>query len=242
MPLRGIKKKLALLRQSQAQALPLIYIIKDINSRYQFMTDLAAQHTGSSSADELIDRTVSDLQCDAAQYAAEWEHYDKMTLEQRSETLLLSNIQSAIGATVSLICNKPIINENGQAEGIETWVQVLPSSAGLDKIVKGYLPESSISLKIQSDGSKLLTLREHECVYYLSRGCTFLEIAEKLCISPRTVEAHITNIKIKLDVKTRSELIVKACELGYVQINLLDPNLQPGKLQLLGVKPFEPLE
>ncbi len=43
-------------------------------------------------------------------------------------------------------------------------------------------------------------------------------------------------------MKTRSELIVKACELGYVQINMLDPILKPGKLQLLGVKPYEPQE
>lgn len=75
MPLPGIKEKLALLSQSQAQSLALIYLIKDNNSRFQFMTDLAAQHTGSSSAQELINRTASDLQCDAAEYAAELKHY-----------------------------------------------------------------------------------------------------------------------------------------------------------------------
>ncbi len=82
-------------------------------------------------------------------------------------------------------------------------------------------------------------MREQQCIYYLTRGFTFLEIGEYLNISPRTVETHITNIKIKLNVKTRSELIVKVCELGYLQINPLNPDLQPGKLQLLEIKPLE---
>ncbi len=234
---KGLKDKLALLKNTNAQNLPFIYLIKDQNFRFQFMTNLSAQHTGFSDASESANLTAADLKCEAVNHAKELFHYDRMTMETRSETLLLSLIHSAMGATVSLICNKPIINDKNEVEGVETWAQVLPSSVGLDKIIQGYNGIETELVNHKND-PHLLTLREQECVYYLVRGCTFLEIAQKLFISARTVESHITNIKHKLGVNTRSELIVKACELGYVQINLLDPNLQPGKLQLLGLKPF----
>ena len=76
----------------------------------------------------------------------------------------------------------------------------------------------------------------------MTKGFNFAEIGNKLFISPRTVETHVANIKIKLGVKTRAELIARACELGYLQINILNPNTKPGKLQLLGIKPCEVLE
>jgi DNA-binding NarL/FixJ family response regulator len=90
--------------------------------------------------------------------------------------------------------------------------------------------------------SNALTLREQECVYYLTKGFTFREMANALNISPRTVETHVTNIKLKLKVNTRAELIVKVCELGYIQINPRNPDWKPGKLQLLSIKPCESVE
>jgi DNA-binding CsgD family transcriptional regulator len=242
MKLPRLKDKIAFLRQSQFQTLPLIYVIKDKKGRFQFMTEIAAQHAGANSADELNNLTISDLPCDAADFSDDFYHYENMTMYQRSETLLLSLIHSAQGAKISLICNKPIINNRGEVEGVETWAQILPSATGLDKIIQGYQHISLDDSMNQPSNSKVLTLREQECVHYLTRGFTFPEIANKLLISPRTVETHVTNIKIKLGVKTRAELIVRVCELGYLQIKPLDPNIKPGKLQLLDLKPSEALE
>ncbi|MDO4590308.1 MAG: LuxR C-terminal-related transcriptional regulator [Slackia sp.] len=52
-----------------------------------------------------------------------------------------------------------------------------------------------------------LTRRESEVLGYLARGRTNTYIAEKLCISPATVRAHIRNIYTKLDIHDRQELI-----------------------------------
>jgi DNA-binding CsgD family transcriptional regulator len=238
----GLKERVAFLRHSNAQNLPLIYMIKDKNSRFQFITDLAAQHTGSQSSDELVGKTAADLQCDAANFAEDFMQYEKLTIYQHSETLLLSLIHSVKGATISLICNKPIINHRGEVEGVETWAQVLPSTTSLDTIVQSYQHTSLSNSSNKSSTPKQLTIREQSCVYYLTKGFTFSEIAKCLYLSPRTVEKHVANIKIKLGVKTRAELIFRVCELGYLQINSLDPNTKPGKLQLLNVKPCEPLE
>jgi DNA-binding NarL/FixJ family response regulator len=47
--------------------------------------------------------------------------------------------------------------------------------------------------------------REEEVLRLLSDGLTDREIAERLTISPRTVESHVSNILRKLEVRNRSQ-------------------------------------
>jgi len=58
-----------------------------------------------------------------------------------------------------------------------------------------------------------LTPRETEVLACIGQGLTNLEIAEKLFISPRTVETHKTNIMQKLALEDTSKLIRYAVEL-----------------------------
>ncbi len=51
-----------------------------------------------------------------------------------------------------------------------------------------------------------LTIRELECLSYFTTGKTSKEIARLLDIAPRTVEAHLNNIRIKTDCQTKIEL------------------------------------
>jgi len=53
----------------------------------------------------------------------------------------------------------------------------------------------------------LLTPRELEVLTLLAYGHTNAEIAEKLCISERTVETHRTNIMSKMEFRSRAELV-----------------------------------
>lgn len=52
-----------------------------------------------------------------------------------------------------------------------------------------------------------LTKRERECLCLTVKGYTAKRIARELDISHRTVEEYITNIRIKIGVSTKSELI-----------------------------------
>lgn len=54
-----------------------------------------------------------------------------------------------------------------------------------------------------------LSKRENDCLYHYSRGKTTREIAVILNLSKRTVEHYLENIKNKLGVTTKSELIDK---------------------------------
>ncbi|WP_425392740.1 response regulator [Ekhidna sp.] len=63
-----------------------------------------------------------------------------------------------------------------------------------------------------------LTKRELEVLNDISDGLKSQEIAEKLFISERTVEAHRGNIMKKLNAKNMAELIKKAMNLGLIKI------------------------
>ncbi len=61
-----------------------------------------------------------------------------------------------------------------------------------------------------------LTLREREVLYLLTAGHTDRKIAESLTISPRTVNRHMCNIFVKLDVPSRAAASAQAVRGGLI--------------------------
>ena len=51
-----------------------------------------------------------------------------------------------------------------------------------------------------------LTAREHEVAVLVARGMTSRAIADRLVVSPRTVESHLYRIFAKLGISDRAEL------------------------------------
>ena len=64
----------------------------------------------------------------------------------------------------------------------------------------------------------LTTQREKEVLTLLAYGHTNGEIADKLCISERTVETHRTNIMSKLELNSRAELVRFAIDNGLLKL------------------------
>lgn len=64
-----------------------------------------------------------------------------------------------------------------------------------------------------------MTPREQEVLGLLAHGHTNAEIAQRLCISERTVETHRTNIMSKLDIKNRAELVRFAIDNGLIRLS-----------------------
>jgi len=64
----------------------------------------------------------------------------------------------------------------------------------------------------------LATQREKEVLTLLAYGHTNGEIADKLCISERTVETHRTNIMSKLELKSRAEMVRFAIDNGLLKL------------------------
>ncbi|MBX3001032.1 MAG: response regulator transcription factor [Caldilineaceae bacterium] len=63
-----------------------------------------------------------------------------------------------------------------------------------------------------------LTAREREVLIYIAEGSTNREIAEKLVISPKTVDRHRENIMRKLNMHNRVELVKYAIEKGLISV------------------------
>ena len=60
----------------------------------------------------------------------------------------------------------------------------------------------------------MLTSRELEVLRLVAEGQTDRKVAEKLVISPRTVNRHLSNIFIKLDVPGRAAAVAYVIRQG----------------------------
>ena len=62
-----------------------------------------------------------------------------------------------------------------------------------------------------------ISARELEVLELLAAGRSNKEIAGRLDVSPNTVKTHVAKLFEKLDVKRRTEAILRARELGMIQ-------------------------
>lgn len=68
-----------------------------------------------------------------------------------------------------------------------------------------------------ADPLSQLTKREFQVFCKLAEGCSVAEIADTLCISPKTAGVHQTNIMNKLALKNAAELVRLAIRCGVIQ-------------------------
>lgn len=64
----------------------------------------------------------------------------------------------------------------------------------------------------------ILTKREREVFELLIKNNSTSEIAEKLCISDKTVRNHISNAMQKLGVKGRAGAVIELLRLGELSL------------------------
>ena len=76
------------------------------------------------------------------------------------------------------------------------------------------LPELESDRKPEPSTDQMLTRRERQVARLVARGLANKEIAAELFVSERTVEAHISNIRAKLDIDSRTKLVRYALEHG----------------------------
>ena len=88
------------------------------------------------------------------------------------------------------------------------------------QVVEGLLKFPLKEARITDPDYGSLTPREQEVMRLLAEGLSYKEIAEKLFISPKTVENHRTNIMNKLDLHSTMELVRYAARLGLIDVDL----------------------
>ncbi len=93
-------------------------------------------------------------------------------------------------------------------------------SAVSHHVVKALMKFPGKEAKITDADYGSLTPREQEIMRLLAEGLSAKEIAEKLFISPKTVENHRSNIMKKLGLHSTMELIRYAAKLGLIDVDL----------------------
>jgi len=70
----------------------------------------------------------------------------------------------------------------------------------------------------EEKAAETLSEREMEVLKLASQGLSNQEIADKLCLSLRTVQAHLGHIFNKLRVSSRTEAVVRALKEGWITL------------------------
>jgi len=90
------------------------------------------------------------------------------------------------------------------------------------KIIRGHMEELELGdakeVKGTQDGLIRLSMREKEVFPLLADGLTIKEIAERLYISPKTVETHKYNIMEKLNAKSITDLTKIAIQKNLIKL------------------------
>ena len=93
----------------------------------------------------------------------------------------------------------------------------------MHKYKKIYLPEEKFTqnnvdflIKRFFIEETYITRREHDCLYWLSKGKNAGEVGLILDISKKTVERHIDTVKNKLGIYKTAELLLMACYYGII--------------------------
>lgn len=196
--------------------LPFNVYFLDLNSVIQCQNEIATQVCGFESENDSIGRTVKDiLKKESAEYMIS---NDRMVINSNkihvTDDSVLRFDEKAYTA-LSIKC--PWYDNNHNTIGIFGCSIILNEqslSASLLQISQlGLLsPHQALTnphtfMPGKQINNIYLSKRETEVAQYLIHGKTAKDISKILFLSQRTVEKHLEHIKIKMKVKTKSELI-----------------------------------
>jgi DNA-binding CsgD family transcriptional regulator len=89
------------------------------------------------------------------------------------------------------------------------------------------------SQRLELDSGKSFSFDEFTVMHLLFQGYPYRQIAEKLKVSPKTVEYRISKLKIALDAETTADLMLKIASSGLIHLALVptDPD-QPAMTEV----------
>jgi DNA-binding NarL/FixJ family response regulator len=112
------------------------------------------------------------------------------------------------------------------AKMIETINEVFRKGYHYNKETINEIFESAKSIKTKSFlDEDFLSTREREVLILICQQYSTNEIAEKLFLSPRTVDAHRNNLLLKTQAKNVAGLVVFAIQNGVIEMNDLQSDI-----------------
>jgi two-component system, NarL family, response regulator NreC len=115
-----------------------------------------------------------------------------------------------------------VLKDSGPAELVQAINQVMQGKRYLSTSLSERLIEMLLKQtgQLPKDPYEDLTHREREVFQLTAEGYPSSEIAERLCISPRTVEVHRSNLMNKLGLHSQMDLLRYAIRRGLVSLEV----------------------
>lgn len=206
---------------------PCLYGIKDTNSHFVVANETMAKWIGYANAKEIMEHRVraEDFRCETANMAEHLYAEDANVIAQKKQIAFLGCTRFAKGQKKILYGTKtPILDHDNTVIGlIDQFIDITHnlffnlSPIILDACFRNDIlqPDGQFSYMIIENIKEYgITDRQLECLFYLLRGKSAVDIAALLDLSNRTVETHIENLRQKLNCSKKSELIEKALNTG----------------------------
>lgn len=206
--------------------LPGIWCVVDTKSCYLYYNSAYAALVGVADKpmDYLLGKTVADMHCEAAQCASLFWKEDALVKSTKKMVRVLNSIQMAGGLWKILQIDKqPILNADGEVEAIifhlidQSDNHMVDLALSIGKEIQN-TPNQPNGMQINiSKSTKKIDLKpkESECLFYLTRGFSYKEIAQVQNIAYRTVVDHLERLKLKFNATTTDELISRALASGH---------------------------
>ena len=212
--------------------LPILAWWKNLDLEIQAVSDCTLPLINAKEQDEVIGITDYDVKCKAAEKADIFRAQDRKVISEKrvikyfdvveyhqNEPQIIQSIKAPLYCSVGKIC------------GVSVYAFILDDSffKTLSRLTEDADNPfyANLSAKELSRGSYelptnygniKLSKRQSECMFYLIRGNLAKQIANKLGLSPRTIEYYIELIKAKYKCYSKNELIELAISHDFLKV------------------------
>jgi DNA-binding CsgD family transcriptional regulator len=189
--------------------LPCNVYFYDVNNCFKALNDACGEACGFESASAALNQSLLKTAVTESANIIIKNNQDTLNSNKINiieEELTLPHKFCGQGLTIK----SPWYNQNNQVIGI-FGLTVVSGKQRLDQVLLKIADLGLLNpLYLKSfSNQKYFSKRENEIIQFILRRLSAKEIGKILSISARTVEKHIENIKCKLNVKTKAELLEK---------------------------------
>ncbi len=207
--------------------LPGYFLLKDLQSCFLMASTKTAKMVGFRNIEDMIGLTDYDIKCEAVSLAHHFQQQDKEVINN-SKLVFLAYLHFSNEWKIMLHEKSILTNNTNHNIGICCYLTDITDYRLVD--FTRFLVEFDRKHCLQACQDQFtyvlnrsyfdlsLPPRQSECLFFLLRGKSIKTIARILDLSPRTVESYIESIKIRLDCRTKAELIELAWQKGYMNI------------------------
>ncbi len=139
-----------------------------------------------------------------------------MAKDDHARILVLSAHEDSVHP--KRVLNAGALGYLSKRSAAEELIKAIRTVAGRKKYLEASIAQQMAIQQLNGEQNPVdvLSAREFEVFIALAKGKTTNDIADTLCLSPRTVGTHLYNIKQKLSASTSADLALMAMRCGLI--------------------------